>query len=244
MNFGYSFWKVSVTLPTAPLRCLAMMQVGLARALGVLVVVLVAVDEHHQVGVLLEVPALAQVRQLGLLVRALLHRAAELRQRDHRHPQLAREDLQAAAELADRGHAAVVAAVGAHQLQVVDDDQAQPALALAVQASRLRADLEHADVARVVHPQRRSRQALAGLEDLRPALLGHAALAQLLALDARLRGHEALGQLGLGHLEREQRHRLAVLDGGVLGDVADQRALAHRRARGDDDQVARPGSRR
>ena len=32
---------------------------------------------------------------------------------------------------------------------------------------------------------------------------------------------------------------LAVLDGGVLGDVADERALAHRRARGDDDQVAR-----
>ena len=26
MNFGYSFWKVSVTLPTAPLRCLAMIR--------------------------------------------------------------------------------------------------------------------------------------------------------------------------------------------------------------------------
>ncbi len=46
-------------------------QVRLAGALGLLVVVLVAVDEHHQVGVLLEVPALAQVRQLRLLVRAL-----------------------------------------------------------------------------------------------------------------------------------------------------------------------------
>src|SRR5450759_3979603 len=36
-------------------------QVGLAHALGVLVVVLVAVDEHDEVGVLLEVAALAQV---------------------------------------------------------------------------------------------------------------------------------------------------------------------------------------
>ncbi len=30
-----------------------------------------------------------------------------------------------------------------------------------------------------------------------------------------------------------------MLDGGVLGDIADQRALAHRRAGGDDDQVPR-----
>ncbi len=77
-----------------------------------------------------------------------------------------------------------------------------------------------------------------GLQDLRPALLGDAALAQLLALDARLRGDEALRELGLRHLQREQRDRLAVLDRGVLGDVAHERALAHRRARGDDDQVA------
>ena len=76
------------------------------------------------------------------------------------------------------------------------------------------------------------------LEDLRPALLGDAALAQLLALDARLRGDEALRELGLRHLEREQRDGLVVLDRGVLGDVADERALAHRRTRGDDDQVA------
>src|ERR1017187_1852936 len=120
-----------------PVAVLGDDQVGHAGALGVLVVVLVAVDEHHQVGVLLEVPALAQIRELRFLVRARVDRAAELRQGDHRHAELAREDLQAAAQLADGGHAAVVAAVGAHQLQVVDDDQAQSVLALAVQAPRL-----------------------------------------------------------------------------------------------------------
>src|ERR1700728_3757292 len=165
-------------------------QVGLAGALGVLVVVLVAVDEHHQVGVLLEVPRLAQIRELRFLVRPRLDCAAELGERDHRHTQLAREDLQAAAQLADGGHARVIAAVGAHQLQVVDDDQAQPVLALRVQAPRLCADLEHPDVTGVVHPQRCRRQALRGLEDLWPALLGHTPLAQLLALDPRLRGDE------------------------------------------------------
>ena len=63
-------------------------------------------------------------------------------------------------------------------------------------------------------------------------------LAQLLALDPRLRGDEPLGQLRLRHLEAEQRHRASVFERGVLGDVAHQRALAHRRAGGDDDQVA------
>src|ERR1700683_180840 len=169
-----------------PVAVLGDDQIGLSGTLGVLVVVLVAVDEHHQVGVLLEVPRLAQVRELRFLVRARLHRAAELRERDHRHAELAREDLQAAAELADGGHAAVVAAVGAHQLQVVDDDQPKPALALAVQPPRLCADLQHPHVAGVVHPQRRVRESLARAQDLRPALLGHPPLAQLLALDPRL----------------------------------------------------------
>src|SRR5436853_456315 len=80
-------------------------------------------------------------------VEPLRDRAAELRERDHRHAELAREDLEAAAQLADGRDAAVVAAVGAHQLQVVDDDQAQAPVALTVQPPGLGADLEHADVA-------------------------------------------------------------------------------------------------
>jgi hypothetical protein len=60
-------------------------------------------------------------------------------------------------------------------------------------------------------------------------VLGHPALAQVVALDARLRGDEALGELRLGHLEAEQRDRRVVLDRRVLGHVADERALAHRR---------------
>ena len=110
---------------------------------------------------------------------------------------------------------------------------------LGVQPAGLRADLEQADVRRVIDPQRRPGQPLAGLDDLRPAVLADAALAQLVALDPRLRGDEPLGELGLGHLQREQGDRLAVLDRRVLGDVRHQAALAHRRAGGQDDQVAR-----
>src|SRR6476620_9110141 len=104
-------------------------QVGLAGTLGGLgVVVLVAVDEDDQVGVLLDLPGLAQVAEQRALVGARLDAAGELRERDDRDLQLAGEDLQATAHLTDLLHAALDAAVGAQQLQVVDDDQAQAAV--------------------------------------------------------------------------------------------------------------------
>ena len=92
-----------------------------------------------------------------LSCRALLGRAAELGDGDHRHLQLAREDLQPAADLAHLLDAAVADAVRPHQLEVVDDDQAEAAAALLlrVQAARLRAQLEDVDVGGVVDPERR-----------------------------------------------------------------------------------------
>ena len=100
-------------------------ELRLARVLGLLLrVVLVAEDEHDEVGVLLEAAGLAQVGEQRLLVAAaLLDAAVELRQRDHRHVELAREDLQPAAHLADLLDPALDAVVGAHELEVVDDDQ-------------------------------------------------------------------------------------------------------------------------
>ena len=73
---------------------------------------------------------------------------------------------------------------------------------------------------------------------LRPVARRDLAFAQLVAGDARAAGDEALGELDLGHLEREEGDRLVPLDRHVFGDVRDQRALPHRRAGGDDDQVA------
>src|SRR5215212_2590402 len=103
--------------------------VRLARTLGLtLGVVLVAIDEHDDVGVLLDLARLAQVRQQRLLVRSRLDRARELRHRDHRHLQLAREHLEAAADLADLLDATVRRVLRSHQLQVVDDDQAETVL--------------------------------------------------------------------------------------------------------------------
>jgi hypothetical protein len=93
--------------------------------------------------------ALTQVRQHRPLVRARLDAAAELGQGDDRDGELARQDLEAAAHLADLLHAVLDARVGAHELEVVDDDQAQAAVLghrLLVQAARLGADVEDPDV--------------------------------------------------------------------------------------------------
>ena len=99
----------------------------LGRALvgRVAVVDLVAVEEHHDVRVLLEAAALAQVGEHRALVGAGLEVSAELAEGDDRHLELAGEDLQATADLADLELAVLGVRPAAHQLQVVDDDQRQ-----------------------------------------------------------------------------------------------------------------------
>ena len=127
---------------------------------------------------------------------------------------------------------------GAHELQVVDQDQAEPVGVLLREPARLGADVEHREVRGVVDVERRLGEPVRGLEDLRPARRRHLALAQVVAADRRLRGDEPLRELGLGHLEREQRHGLLRLERRVLGEVGHQRRLPHRRPCGEDDQVA------
>ncbi len=64
-------------------------------------------------------------------------------------------------------------------------------------------------------------------------------LAKLLRVDARLGRQHALDERLLAHLEREERHLLVLLDGGVLRDVERECRLAHRRARRHDDEIRR-----
>jgi hypothetical protein len=101
--------------------------VGAVLGLGALQVVLLAIDEHDHVGVLLDGARFAQVGELRVLVLALLDGAAELGERQHRHVQLFGKCLQAAGDLGDLLDAIVAAHAGAqaHELQVIDDDQAK-----------------------------------------------------------------------------------------------------------------------
>ena len=100
-------------------------QVGAVFALG-LDLVHASVDEHDDVGVLLDGARFAKVGQHRALLAAHLHRAGQLRQRDDGHVHLLRQHLEASRDLADLdGAVAVFARLRrGHELQVVDDDDA------------------------------------------------------------------------------------------------------------------------
>jgi replicative DNA helicase len=90
---------------------------GLAQGVGGLaVVVLVAVDEHHEVGVLLDRPRLAQVREDRPLDVTLLDSARELRKRDDRHVEIAGQHLERALDLRHLLHAVLGGRARGHQL--------------------------------------------------------------------------------------------------------------------------------
>ena len=93
------------------------------------VVVVVAVEEHDDIGVLLDGAGFTQVGQHGALVLALFVGTAQLAQAQDGDLQLLGHDLQ---HTADVGHGllAVLAGValaagGGHQLEIVDDVQTQ-----------------------------------------------------------------------------------------------------------------------
>ena len=168
---------------------------------------------------------------------ALLDGARELRHREDRHLELAREHLESARDLRHLLHAALDVAVGRHQLEVVDDDQAEARLAR-LEPPSLRAQLHDRGRAGVVDVDRRLHQAVARRGQPRPVVRSEPARPQPLRLDLRLAAHHPLRHLGLRHLEREQGDGHLVAHAEVGGDAEAERRLPHRGARGEDDEVA------
>src|SRR5689334_24463413 len=89
------------------------------------VVELLAVDEAHDVGVLLDRARLAEVRQLGppVLATALFRGARQLRDRDDGNVELLGERLERTRDIGDFLLAILDVARTLHQLQVVDDHE-------------------------------------------------------------------------------------------------------------------------
>ena len=81
----YMPWNATVIVVGAAVAVLGDDQVGLARARVVALVGALAVQQDHDVGVLLERARLTQVGERRLLVGALLGTTVQLRQRDDRH---------------------------------------------------------------------------------------------------------------------------------------------------------------
>ncbi len=117
--------------------------VGALIGLGTLVIILLAVNEHDDVGVLLDRTGFTQVGELRPLIVALLDGAAELREREDRNVQFLSDRLQAAGDFRDFLNPVFRAAGvrAAHQLEIVEHNEVQPVLAL--QAPR--AGAQHRD---------------------------------------------------------------------------------------------------
>ena len=207
-----------------------------------------AVDEPHHVGVLLDRARFAKVGQLGLLVLALFHRTAKLRQRDHRQLQLLGHGLEATADLRNLVHAVVVGAARAlQQLQVVDHDEADLVLPLQPPCAHpQRIDGERGGV---VDIERQVGETLARFGKPGELVAPDIARTQLFRADLRLFGKDTRRQLVRAHFEAEEgdrcaaavrpavAHLLQVFVRGVERDVGRERGLAHARTPGEDHEV-------
>ena len=168
-------------------------------------------------------------------------RTVELADGDDRHGELSRELLHAARDVADLLLAVVRAAVAGHELEVVDDEEAERRLGL--QAARLGAELEHVEAGGVVDEDVGLLEHAGRLDELGVVVRREAAGADLVRADARRGAHEAFAQLLGAHLEAEDGDRvlaapgLVALRGDVLGHVERQARLADAGARGQHDEV-------
>ena len=210
-------------------------------------IVFLAIDEHDDVGILLDRPRFAKIGELRPLVLAVLHGAGKLGEREHRNVELLRQRLEAARDLGNLLDPALVARVprARDELQVIDHQQGQPVLAL--EAARAGPESRDGQRGRVVDIEGQPFEFPAGPHELFELGLVQLAAANLVGGDLRLFGDHTVRQLLGRHLQRieaDDRGALAPIlglgvdrAGDVEGDVGGQRRLAHGRAPRQHDQV-------
>src|SRR5437016_8758711 len=107
-----------------PDRAIAMFtheNIGNALPFGILVIYVLTVNEHDDVGILLDRTALTEIRQHGNRGLSGFHRTTELRQRDDRHVELLGQGFQRARNIGDFLLAGFRITPPLHQLEVVDN---------------------------------------------------------------------------------------------------------------------------
>ena len=118
---------------------------------------LFAEDEADNVGILLDGAGFAKIAQLrAVIAGARFGRAAELREHQEGQSQFLRQQLQSAREGADFLVAIFDAAAAAHELQVVDHDQAEAVLGF--EAAQFGVHVHQIHAGRIVDVERRLHQ--------------------------------------------------------------------------------------
>ena len=138
---------------------------GVLAGLPALDIIFLAEHEQHHIGILLDRAGFAQIRKLRALVLPLLDLAGELGERKDRNIQLLGQRLEPGRDLCDLLHPALGRAPrGARQkLEIVDNDQAEPPLAL--QSPRAGGELRDGDAAGLVDIEWQVLQLLRHLDD-------------------------------------------------------------------------------
>src|SRR6185503_9640583 len=123
---GIGGFESNFDLSGGPIELLDDDELGDAAMVGLGFVVVVAKDEDDVVGVLLDRARFAKIRQLRALVFGAprFDRAVELRKSDHRNAELFGQPLEPSRDFADLLLAARNVLAAAHELQIVDDDEA------------------------------------------------------------------------------------------------------------------------
>ena len=156
-------------------------------------VVLVAVDEHHNIGILLNRTGFTEVAQTGSLVLTGFDSTVQLGQRDDRNMELSRKALKRPRDHGDL-LLTVLLARPVHQLEVVDHDQVKAWLAAKTPA--LRPDLGNSETRRVIDEDVLLVQSTCGIRQLGEVALFQVAGAEFLRIDTALRaqhpGHDFL----------------------------------------------------
>ena len=200
---------------------------------------LVAVDEHDDVGVLLDRSGFTQVGVDRALVGALFQRAVELRQGDHRAVEFLGQGLERARDLGNLVGAVVAGrARDAHQLQVVDHDHADLAV-LARQAAGAGAHFGRRDAGGIVDEQLALVEQVDRRGQARPVIVVQLTGTHLGLVDTAERGEHTHHDRVAGHLQGEHQDHLVRAQYRVLHQVHGEGGLTHGRTAGDDHQVGR-----
>ena len=217
----------------------------------VLQIIFFAVDEHHDVGVLLDRTGLAKVGQLRMLVIAAFDLARQLRQGDDWNIEFFRQSLQAGGDLGDFLYPVVIAAFARalQQLDVVDHDQIEALLPF--QPAGAGGELRNRQAAGFIDIEREMLKFDRVVTNLVELALGDSTTANHARRDAGLFGENTGGELFGRHFAGEEADDAAI-DGfhgavglhlglirlrHIVGDVGGERGLAHAGTAGDDDQV-------
>ena len=200
-------------------------------------VILGAVDEAHDVGILLDGARLTQVAELGAFaVGAVFDAAIELRQGDDGDVELFGQLLERAR---NHGHFLLsrteLHAAGVHELEVVDDNHLD--VVLTGEAHGFGAQFEDGERGGVVDVEGSAVQGLDARHELVPLQGRKLAAFDFGAFEFADVGDEAVDELYIAHLEREERDGCVVGDGHILSHGEDEGGLTHGGTDGDDDEV-------